>query len=99
MYALTLLQFIGSSLLFIHDSDKVGVWLIDFGKTVPLPPGVTIDHQSVWEVGNHEDGYKIGIENLIELFQTLANTLRDKKGEKHKGNNNDQQPRQQSTKL
>ena len=69
-------QFIGSSLLFIHDEEKVGIWLIDFGKTVPLPPtSKPITHNSNWEVGNHEDGYLIGIGNLIELFTNLCQLL------------------------
>jgi hypothetical protein len=79
---LYLLQFIGSSLLFIHDEERVGVWLIDFGKTVPLPEGVNIDHNSVWEVGNHEDGYKIGVDNLVSLFSALAKTLEEEEAGK-----------------
>ena len=63
---------IGSSLLFVHDSNKACVWLIDFGKTVPAPNGITIDHKSPWEVGNHEDGYLIGVQNLINIFSDLA---------------------------
>ena len=63
---------IGSSLLFVHDSTKACVWLIDFGKTVPAPDGITIDHKSPWEVGNHEDGYLIGVQNLINIFSDLA---------------------------
>ena len=59
----------------MHDSQKAGVWLIDFGKTVPLPEGLSIDHKSPWEVGNHEDGYLIGIENLIQLFRDLVTVL------------------------
>jgi len=74
-------QFIGSSLLFIHDEERVGVWLIDFGKTVPLPEGVAIDHNSAWEVGNHEDGYKIGVDNLVALFSALVEELREEKRE------------------
>merc|ERR1712173_251804 len=62
----------GSSLLFVHDSTKACVWLIDFGKTVPAPNGITIDHKSPWEVGNHEDGYLIGVQNLINIFSDLA---------------------------
>ena len=36
--------------------------MIDFGKTVPVPDATHIDHKSPWEVGNHEDGYLIGVE-------------------------------------
>ena len=59
----------------MHDSQKAGVWLIDFGKTVSVPEGLSIDHKSPWEVGNHEDGYLIGIENLILLFRDLVTLL------------------------
>ena len=68
-------QLIGSSLLFVHDSQKANVWLIDFGKTVPAPNGVSIDHKSPWEVGNHEDGYLIGVQNLINIFSDIAADL------------------------
>ena len=64
-------------MLFIHDGDKVGIWLIDFGKTMPLPPGVEINHKSAWGVGNHEDGYLIGVENLIKLFQELVKSIQE----------------------
>lgn len=47
------------------------MWLIDFAKTVHLPENHFIDHSSTWKVGNHEDGYLIGINNLIELFTEL----------------------------
>eukprot|EP00094_Tigriopus_californicus_P010776 TCALIF_10393-PA protein Name:"Similar to ITPKA Inositol-trisphosphate 3-kinase A (Homo sapiens)" AED:0.20 eAED:0.20 QI:0/0.4/0.16/0.83/0.6/0.83/6/0/354 len=67
-------ELIGSSLLFVHDNQKASIWLIDFGKTVPLPEGHKIDHKSPWEVGNHEDGYLIGIDNLINIMEQLVNS-------------------------
>ena len=77
---------IGSSLLFVHDSQKASVWLIDFGKTVSVPEGLSIDHKSPWEVGNHEDGYLIGIENLILLFRDLATLLEGEDKDDSKSN-------------
>lgn len=61
-------EVIGSSLLFVHDRHHASVWLIDFAKTVVLPESVTIGHDRKWKVGNHEDGYLIGINNLIDIF-------------------------------
>lgn len=64
-------EVIGSSLLVIHDTEKLGVWMIDFAKSVPLPPGTSVDHVSPWRLGNHEDGYLFGLHNLIRLLETL----------------------------
>lgn len=64
-------EIIGSSLLLIHDGTKLGVWMIDFAKSVPLPEGTTIDHLSPWKLGNHEDGYLYGLNNLIRLVDSL----------------------------
>ncbi|XP_063547639.1 uncharacterized protein LOC134755091 [Cydia strobilella] len=81
-------ELIGSSLLFVHDKRRASIWMIDFAKTVPVPDNVNIDHNSSWKVGNHEDGYLIGIE-LINAragrpgciyFVQLAGTARDHAG-------------------
>lgn len=68
-------EVIGSSLLFVHDRNQASVWLIDFAKTVVLPNNIKIDHGSIWSVGNHEDGYLIGINNLISIFEELQSCL------------------------
>lgn len=55
----------------MHDRTQASIWLIDFAKTVSLPAGASITHMNEWIVGNHEDGYLIGINNLIQLFEEL----------------------------
>jgi len=70
-------EIIGSSLLFLHDRRQASCWLIDFAKTGPLPDHITISHKKNWEVGNHEDGYLIGLNNIIDLFSMVANELLD----------------------
>ncbi|CAL8362514.1 unnamed protein product [Lota lota] len=66
-------EVVGSSLLFLHDeAGRSGVWMIDFGKTSPLPPPLTLDHRTPWVEGNREDGYLWGLDNLIDI---LTDTL------------------------
>lgn len=66
-------EVIGSSLLFVHDRAQASIWLIDFAKTIQLPANTEITHSNKWSVGNHEDGYLIGINNLIGIFEEILN--------------------------
>ncbi|TNN19872.1 Inositol-trisphosphate 3-kinase B isoform 1 [Schistosoma japonicum] len=68
-------EFIGSSLLFVHDeSGYANIWLIDFAKVTspsPLDHKIRVNHRSKWQCGNYEDGYLIGIDNLVKLFEEI----------------------------
>ncbi|XP_028981799.1 inositol-trisphosphate 3-kinase B isoform X3 [Diachasma alloeum] len=69
-------EVVGSSLLFVHDAQNAGVWMIDFAKTLPLPSHLhKIRHDAEWEVGNHEDGYLIGVNNIIDIFEDIRNSV------------------------
>ncbi|XP_060118303.1 inositol-trisphosphate 3-kinase A [Heteronotia binoei] len=65
-------EVIGSSLLFVHDDNGcANVWLIDFGKTTLLPDEQTLDHRIPWQEGNWEDGYLLGLDNLIDILESI----------------------------
>ncbi|KAK2849013.1 hypothetical protein Q5P01_008847 [Channa striata] len=67
-------EVIGSSLLFVHDhSSKASVWMIDFGKTTPVPDTSELQHDVPWAKGSREDGYLIGLTSLItSLSQAIS---------------------------
>nr|XP_060639638.1 inositol-trisphosphate 3-kinase C [Anolis sagrei ordinatus] len=65
-------EVVGSSLLFVHDHTGLArVWMIDFGKTVPLPEKQTLTHRLPWVEGNREDGYLWGLDNLIAILENM----------------------------
>lgn len=67
-------EVIGSSLLFVHDhSSKANVWMIDFGKTTPVPDTNELKHDVPWTEGSREDGYLLGLTSLItSLNQAIS---------------------------
>uniref|UniRef100_A0AAF5I2A6 Kinase n=1 Tax=Strongyloides stercoralis TaxID=6248 RepID=A0AAF5I2A6_STRER len=64
-------EVVGSSLLIVHDKNKAGVWMIDFAKSSQVDNSIPLDHRRPWEVGNHEDGYLVGIDNLIKIIESI----------------------------
>lgn len=77
-------EVIGSSLLFIVEAhgSKGSVFLIDFAKTMPLPPGVKIDHVSPWALGNHEDGLMKGMNSQVEVWSEVVRRAKAEAEEK-----------------
>ncbi|KAJ8377778.1 hypothetical protein AAFF_G00253940 [Aldrovandia affinis] len=66
-------EVIGSSLLFVHDKrEQAKVWMIDFGKTTPLPEGQVLCHRATWEEGNREDGYLWGLDHLVDILTHMV---------------------------
>ncbi|XP_069108021.1 inositol-trisphosphate 3-kinase homolog [Argopecten irradians] len=65
-------EMIGSSLLVMYDEEgHTGVWMIDFSKAMAIGDGITLTHRKPWMLGNHEDGYLSGLDNLIKIFEEL----------------------------
>ncbi len=56
----------------MHDhQNKAGIWLIDFAKTLRIEDH-TLTHRQPWVVGNHEDGYLVGLDNLVQVEAIAA---------------------------
>lgn len=64
-------EVVGSSLLIMYDSVRAGVWMIDFAKSFPVE-GHVMDHRTEWQMGNHEDGYLTGVDNLIQIMEEMS---------------------------
>uniref|UniRef100_A0A0R3RFC9 Kinase n=1 Tax=Elaeophora elaphi TaxID=1147741 RepID=A0A0R3RFC9_9BILA len=64
-------EVIGSSLLLMYDATYANVWMIDFAKSVPVEMD-SVNHRREWVFGNHEDGYFVGLDNLIKIMEELV---------------------------
>lgn len=73
-------QVIGSSLLFVHDHNKASVWMIDFGKTMPLPDLKELQHSVPWVEGNREDGYLIGLTSILTALSQAISVAEGQQG-------------------
>lgn len=60
-------EIVGSSIFMIYDDTKVGAWIIDFAKTLPVPDGKVVNHRRPWVQGNHEEGFLTGLDSLISV--------------------------------
>lgn len=60
-------EVVGSSIFMIYDDTKVGAWIIDFAKTLPVPEGTVVNHRRQWVQGNHEEGFLTGLDSLISV--------------------------------
>ena len=65
-------EFIGTSLLFVVDRSRCQMWMIDLEKMSSVPPHVSIDHESGWVQGSYQDGYLLGLDNLISIFTDIV---------------------------
>ena len=52
---------------------NASVWMIDFAKALSVTDRV-MTHRADWQLGNHEDGYLTGLDNLIQVC-ALTDTL------------------------
>ncbi|KAK7790270.1 hypothetical protein R5R35_012636 [Gryllus longicercus] len=64
-------EVVGSSIFMIYDDTKVGAWMIDFAKTLPVPEGSTVNHRQPWVQGNHEEGFLFGLDSLISAMEEV----------------------------
>lgn len=66
---------VGSSILIVYDATRTGAWMIDFAKSTKVPDHIELNHRDQWELGNHEDGYLTGLDNLISVRSSLLGSV------------------------
>jgi len=67
-------EVIGSSLLFVYDEDdNATITMLDFGKTVPSAEPLAHNVPYVYPTLSHEEGYLIGVENILKIIKTIDN--------------------------
>jgi len=66
-------EFVRTSVLLVYSNatNSTSVHIIDLTRVSHLG-GTTITHRTEWEPGNHEDGYLIGLDNLIRTFEEVS---------------------------
>lgn len=68
IWFLRFVKIVGSSLLALYDHEQnSNIWMIDFAKTLKVSE--TLSHRANWCIGNHEDGYLTGLDNLIQVLR------------------------------
>ena len=67
--------FLRSSLLFLYDgvSDRTLLRMIDLPRTFQTEK--PLEHCVPWVDGNNEDGYLVGVDHLIAIFEGLLESL------------------------
>ena len=52
--------------MMYDNSNRANVWMIDFAKTSPVHDHI-LTHRDAWQLGNHEEGYLMGLDNLVDV--------------------------------
>jgi len=70
-------EFVRTSILLVYSNatNSTTVHIIDLTRVSELLNGKTINHRDEWAPGNHEDGYLVGLDNLISTFEKVLEDL------------------------
>lgn len=77
------LQVVGASILFVYDDtatargsrESARCTMIDFAKTDAVPVDKLVTHRDPWKLGNCEDGYLTGLDDLIDFWKGIASSM------------------------
>jgi len=69
-------EFVRTSVLLVYSNatNSTSVHIIDLTRVSHLG-GTRITHRNEWEPGNHEDGYLVGLDNLINQFEEVLASM------------------------